>query len=112
MGSSNSARGLLRYYATKKEAPDNLDPNPALLARLQTENNVVCERTETVKPKPKPKGSNVVRNNKPDRPARAERPAAPQQASKPYAPRAPKTAQGGGAQGKLSGKKIKIGGLR
>ena len=44
-----SAKALLRYYATKKEAPDNLDPNAALLAKLTNEETVVCQRTESDK---------------------------------------------------------------
>jgi hypothetical protein len=42
-----SAKALLRYYATKKEAPDELDPNATLLAKLTNEETVVCTRTES-----------------------------------------------------------------
>ncbi len=50
---AGSAKALLRYYATKKEAPDDLDPSETLLAKLTNEETVVCTRTESDKPKVK-----------------------------------------------------------
>lgn len=47
---SGSARALLRYYATKKESPDDLEPNARLYARLTAEDKVVCTFTEAAKP--------------------------------------------------------------
>lgn len=70
-----SARGLLRYFATKQIEPDNLEPSPALLARLSAEDQVVCTRTETAPAAPQQQQRRTVRQQ----PPAPQRPAAAQQ---------------------------------
>lgn len=48
---SQSAKALLRYYATKKEAPDDLEPTAVLYSRLSKDEQIVCTRVESSKPK-------------------------------------------------------------
>ena len=64
-----SAKALLRYYATKKEAPDELDPNEMLLAKLSREEKVVCTRTESDRTVTKKKGGGETTAKKPVKPA-------------------------------------------
>lgn len=105
-----SARALLRYFATKKEAPDMLEPNAPLLTRLKAEPEVVCKTTAApVAKKPsRPKAA----------PSRESRPVA-QRPSKPAASSAsrPKAAArsgggGGSAPARKLSKKLNLGGLR
>lgn len=102
-----SARALLRYYATKKEDPDDLDLNAALLAKLTREDTVVCKQTETAPPRQR---TVRVRERAPEvsQGSRAA-PSAP-------AARAPATRQaenGGDSGGKKKlNKSLSIGGFR
>jgi hypothetical protein len=92
-----SAKALLRYFATKKEAPDNLDPNAALLAKLSSEEKVVCQRTESDKTATKPKPEKgTVKKAKPAPDVAARPKAAPKVTVKspPKAKPGPKIAAG------------------
>jgi hypothetical protein len=101
----NSARGLLRYFATKKEDPDDLDLNAALLTRLQNEDTVVCKQTESQEPK------KVVRAPREKEPTRvSDRAPAPSRAV-PEPSRGGSSGGGGGGGKKLT-KGLSIGGFR
>lgn len=102
---SQSARALLRYYATKKESPDELEPNAALYARLTAEETVVCARTESARPAETERPRATTPRN--ERPATTRGNNRPQQSAptaqntrpQPPANRAT-TRQGGGEEGK------------
>lgn len=108
---SQSARALLRYYATKKESPDELEPSATLFARLSGEETVICTHTESVRPaETQRQRATPPRNERPAATSRREQPAATartERSQQPASrPQAPAKAAGGG-----EGKRTLKGGL-
>jgi hypothetical protein len=65
--SAKSARALLRYYAERKIAPDEVEPNQKLIDLLTAEQQVVCKRTEPVAKKAAPSKSPSKQNTAPQK---------------------------------------------
>jgi hypothetical protein len=103
----NSARALLRYFATKKEEPDELEPNPVLLSRLKAEERVICTHTEVA-----PEKKRQIQRTRQEQPvARNQRPSQPAATSQTGRRSSGSTASTSAPDRKIS-RKLKIGGFR
>ncbi|MCV0395830.1 MAG: caspase family protein [Rhizobiaceae bacterium] len=105
-----SARALLRFYATKKEAPDQLEPNAPLLTRLKAEPEVVCKVTAAPAPK-KPAAPKAAPSQSKPVATRTQRPSQPA-AQSPSRPKAAARSGDGPAPSRKLSKKLNLGGLR